>query len=118
MSQTRFQDKDETVGVVHNGAAYLTDIAVRQFTGDAPVLYLQIFNAASPTVGTTAPTTVFQIPAGRPNEITYLRARFETERGGHPFGTAITVAVTTTHDGSTGPDSGDEPEVVVHWQPQ
>ena len=118
MSQTRFQNKDETVGVVHNGAASLTDIVVRQFTTDAPVLYLQVFNHASPTVGTTAPTKVIQIPAGRANEIVYERVRLETEQGGYPFGTAITLAVTTGHDNGTGPTAGDEPEVVAHWQPQ
>lgn len=67
------------------------------FNNNTAVSYLQIFNTASGsvTLGTTAPVASFGIPPG---------GGFTKDiPSGWAFGTAITVAVTTTRSGSTGP---------------
>ncbi len=115
--QQRTQAQDATATVVRSGATLLKGVRVRQNTNDAPVLYVQIFNHASPNVGTTAPVHVLQVPAGSTKvECATLDARFESQFGGAYLATALSYAVTTTHDGSTNPDSGDEPVVIVDYE--
>lgn len=68
----------------------------------AAVLYLQVYNAtaASVTVGTTTPDLTFPIPTqGDTNGAGFTIAI----PNGIAFSTAITIACTTTFDGSSGP---------------
>lgn len=69
------------------------------YNANASVAYVQIFNVASGsvTLGTTAPTMSIGIPASG-------AANLELANG-LKFGTAITIAVTTTRAGSTAPGS-------------
>jgi hypothetical protein len=69
------------------------------YNANASVAYVQIFNlgTGSVTLGTTAPDLAFGIPASS-------GANVEISNG-IAFSTAITIAVTTTRTGSTGPGS-------------
>lgn len=64
------------------------------------VIYVQLFNVASAsvTLGTTAPTSVIVVPAGGWADSSYPVPI--------TFGTALTVAATTTASGSTAPSTG------------
>jgi hypothetical protein len=75
-----------------------------------------MFNHASPTVGTTAPVEVIQIPAGETGQIQSKKLQYAGSKGGYNYGTALSIAVTTTHDGSTGPASTDKPEVIIGFE--
>lgn len=115
--QSRTSAQNATATVARDGATVVKGIRLEQHTNDAPVLYLQVFNHASPTVGTTAPATVLQVPAGSTKvEFARLAAQFQGAFGGLHLATALSYAVTTTHDGLTAPDAGDEPVVVVDYE--
>jgi hypothetical protein len=107
-----------TVVGVRTGATLLRKIKIKATVLDSPVLYIQMWNTASGsvTIGTTAPTHVIQVPAG--NAITPLAEHtiiYAGPKGGMVFGTALSIACTTTHDGSTAPDAGDRPHVTVDY---
>lgn len=108
--------QDETETLVHTGRCNMRRIKVIQHTFDAPILYLQLFNSVDITLGTTAPTMVIPIPAGVVGQPNRLVLELETAFGGLHFATGLVLAVTTTHDGSTGPTSGDEPELIIDYQ--
>lgn len=69
------------------------------YNSNSSVAYVQIFNVASAsvTLGTTVPDLSFGIPATS-------AANLEMTNG-IAFGTAITIAITTTRTGSIGPSS-------------
>lgn len=69
------------------------------YNANASVVYVQVFNAASAsvTLGTTAPDLSLGIPATSAANVEFTN--------GIAFGTAITIAITTTRSGSTGPGS-------------
>lgn len=69
------------------------------FNSNTAAAYVQVFNLASAsiTLGTTAPTFSLGLPGGGGSNIC-------TDEG-IAFSTAITIAVTTTRTGSTGPAS-------------
>lgn len=114
---SRTPTANATAVVVRNGRTLLKSVLCEQRKVTAPVLYLQIFNTSAPTVGTTAPVIVLQIPAGNANvELTMLKAAFEGKFGGLDLGTGFSYAVTTTHDGLTAPTAGDEPLVEIHYE--
>ena len=66
---------------------------------NASVEYVQLFNTSSPTVGSTAPTQSYMIPAS-----SFLNLTFGNP--GLNFSTAISIAATTTYNGSTAPGTG------------
>ena len=117
MAQTRDNAANATGVTVRTGSTKVKAVRVEQRVAAAPRLYLQLYDAASPTVGTTAPTKVVPIPAG----VTDMQAAIYKEaltgtRGGLEFGTALSYAV-TTHDGLTAPTAGQEPVVIIDWEP-
>lgn len=67
---------------------------------NASVVYVQFFNAqaSAVTLGTTPPTLSLMIPASS-------AANVAAGAVGIQFGTAISIAITTTRSGSTGPGS-------------
>lgn len=69
------------------------------YNANTSAVYVQIFNVASGSVslGSTAPTFSLGIPASGGANVSFPQ--------GIAMGTAITVAVTTTRAGSTGPSS-------------
>jgi len=107
---------DETVVAITSVKNIVRSIKIRQHKTDAPVLYLQMFNNASPTLGVTKPNKVVEIPAGIPNQAAYVTEGINGNFGGKYFTTALAIAVATTPDGATAPDAGDEPEVVIDYQ--
>lgn len=70
------------------------------YNPNASAVYVQVFDAASGsvTLGSTSPSLVLAIPAGGAANIPPC--------DGLTFATAITIAVTTTETGSTGPATG------------
>jgi len=108
---------DESNVDIVTGNILLRSVKVLQKTVDAPVLYLQLFNAASPTVGTTAPTMVLPIPAGLAASFATATYKFSANLGGINFGTGLAIAVTTAHDTADAPDAGDEPDVTIEYHP-
>lgn len=69
------------------------------YNSNASAVYVQVFNvvSGSVTLGTTSPTFSLGIPASSGANVSF--------DSGIAMGTAITVAVTTTRSGSTGPGS-------------
>lgn len=115
--QSRTAAQDATYTAVRTGVTLVKGVRVEQHTTDAPKLYLQLFDAVAPTVGTTAPNDVIEIPAGSDNlDMARIAAQFQSSRGGKYYGTGLAYAVTTTHDGLTAPDAGDEPVVTVDYE--
>ena len=117
MSIFRDKDADETLVLVFTGENLLRDVKILQHTVDAPVLYLQIYDVVAPTVGTTAPNHVVRCPAGITGQVSVMKQTFHSSLGGIHHGTALSFAVTTTHDGNGAPDAGDEPEVILNYHP-
>lgn len=117
MSKTYDRDADNTAVVIRTGSTKLTAIKAVQRTFDAPVLYLQLFNTASITPGTTAPVKVIPIPAGAVQDAKAIKEAYSGTHGGIEFGTALGYCVTTAHDNGVAPDAGDEPELEIQWEP-
>ncbi len=116
MSQSRVAAQNATATVVRNGACTVERIRARQYAGAAPRLYLQLFNTNAPTVGTTAPEMVIPVPAGdTKKEATQRDVRISGN--GKNFSTGLSYAVTTVHDGAVAPTAGQEPEVIIDWEP-
>lgn len=115
---TRIQAADETPVVLGSGKQHLKKIHVFQRTFDAPALFVQLFNDATPDVGTDLPDVVLRVPPGKvDNQATYADYILGTDEGGLQYATALAVAVTTTASGGTGPTAGDEPEVLISHDP-
>jgi hypothetical protein len=118
MAKSRTAAQNATATAVRSGKTFVKNIRVGQRTTDAPRLFLQLFNNNAPTVGTTAPEIVVPVPAGNGNlDQQALDVQLWGKFGGAYFDTGLAYAVTTTHDGSTNPDAGDEPEVIVDYEP-
>jgi hypothetical protein len=118
MAKTYDRDADNTAVVIRTGSTKLTAVEVAQRVAAAPVLYLQLFNTASITPGTTAPFKVVNIPAGNVLlDANKIKEVYSGKHGGIEFGTALGYCVTTTHDGATAPTAGQEPEVSLQWEP-
>jgi len=105
-----------TAVLVRTGRTVVKNISVEQRAPTAPVLYMQIYNNAAPTVGTTVPNDVIEIPAGNANlDVSQLGVDYVGPWGGKNYGTALAFAVTTTNGGSTNPTAGQEPRVTIDY---
>lgn len=114
---SRTNAQNATATVVRNGRTILKSIKVEQRASAAPVLYLQIFNTNAPTVGTTAPVEVIQVPAGNANvDVNDKKVVYQAKFGGFDLSTGFSYAATTTHDGNTAPTAGQEPTVEIHYE--
>lgn len=116
MSHSRTAAQNATATVVRNGACIINRVRVRQYAGAAPRVYLQLFNTNAPTVGTTAPEMVIPVPAGNTQMAATVQDVNLTGKGNR-FSTGLAYAVTTVHDGAVAPTAGQEPEVIVDWEP-
>lgn len=118
MAQSRTNAAGASAVSVRAGATRLRGVRVEQRAPAAPALFLQVFNTNSPTVGTTAPVLVVPVPAGSGQLSTpTLRAIFKGTQGALFLSTGLAYAVTTTPTGSTGPTGGQEPTVIVDYEP-
>ena len=105
------------VNVQTANAVVIKKLRCRQFTKDAPKLFLQVHNKNAPTMGTDLPDIVIPIPAGiSAQDAMVTKATFYGPFGGAYLATAFSYAVTTTATGLTAPDAGDEPEVEIHYE--
>lgn len=82
---------------IRGGATTVYQICVDN-SANAAATYLQMFNNAAPTVGTTPPDCQFFVPATSKKTFTF-------DFTGLAFGTALSMACTTTAGGSTAPNS-------------
>ena len=105
-----------TAVAVRNGTTVINDVTVEQRAPAAPVLYLQVFNTNAPTVGTTLPRFVIEVPAGNVTlDNNPLRCDYDGPLGGAYMATGLAYAVTTTQTGNTNPTAGQEPRVVLNY---
>lgn len=89
---------DETPITVKSDEAFLGHLEVSNINADD--LFIQLFDTASPTVGTITPIQSLLIPQGN----TTVRGALDQVWGnGLHFTAALAYAVTTTPTGSTGP---------------
>lgn len=119
MPQTYDKDADNTPVVIRTGATRLKSVQVRQRSVVAPVLFLKLFDDATVTVATQAADFSIRVPAGRTQvDATTLKTIFAGKEGGLIFFTALTYAVSVLNTVSgTAPTAGDEPEVILQWEP-
>jgi hypothetical protein len=118
MPYTRDAAATNTAVVIRTGQTALLSVKVAQRAGAAAALFLQLFNTASITPGTTVPIAVVTIPAGSTiMDATVLKVAFSGTKGGAEFTTALGYCVTTTATGSTAPTAGQEPELIIRWEP-
>lgn len=92
-------DIDETVEKnVNDGAATLYAVVVDN-SANAAITYVKLYNVASPTVGTTVPDVILQVP------VSVSRTYFFKQ--GLVFSTALSFAAVTAGGtaGTTGPTS-------------
>lgn len=96
-------DGDSTVQTINSSSGFLILLEVQNMNlADA---WIQIFDASSPTVGTTTPDFSFHVPGG--DGIEYWGSKtIYFSFPGVVFETAIKYACTTTATGSTNPTTG------------
>lgn len=82
---------------IRAGATTLYQVKIDNTNNASPV-YLQCFDNAAPTVGTTAPNLLLPCPAS-------TSKMYVLDFTGYPFGTALSIACTTTPVGAVSPAS-------------
>lgn len=118
MPYTRDAAATNTAVVIRTGRTVLISVKVVQRAGAASALFLQLFNTATITPGTTVPVAIITVPAGSAiMDATVLKVTFNGTKGGGEFTTALGYCVTTTATGGTAPTAGQEPELIVRWEP-
>jgi hypothetical protein len=119
MPRTYDKDADNTVVVIRTGATRIKAVLVRQRTFDAPVLFLKLFDDATVTMNAQAADFSIRVPAGRAGvDAQTAKIIFAGNEGGLIFATALTYGVSKLNTVSdTTPDAGDEPEVIIDWEP-
>lgn len=118
MARSRTDAANATAVVVRNGRTHIKNIRVEQRASAAPRLFLQIFNTNAPTVGTTAPEMAIPVPAGQANmDAAVLDVPFGAKRGGLELSTGFSYAVTTTPTNAVAPTAGQEPTVIIDYEP-
>lgn len=106
---------DTTEEQVRTGRTLVQAIEVEVDPSSSAEVYVQLYNVANPTPGTTAPNAVIPIP---PVARDSKRKRKVVFAGGLAFDTALSFFTSTTHDGATAPTGADAPEyVAVYWLP-
>lgn len=83
---------------IRSGATTLYQVKIDN-SANSSIVYLQLFDNASPTVGTTAPNMVLPCPASTSK--TYVIDL----SNGYPFVTALSLACTTLPTGAVSPAS-------------
>lgn len=113
----QFTALSNTAQVIRTGKTLLRKLKIKVYNTSAPELYIQLWNNASPTVGTTAPNQVIKVPAGDAmNPLLERTVIFDGPKGGEEYATALAIACTTVHDGAVAPTAGQEPNVTVDYE--
>ena len=90
----------------------LKSVKIRVNPDSAVDSYVQLFNSADATPGTTAPNDVIYVPAA---SIAGRRLEYNVNFGGKFYNVGLTWIVTTTHDGATASTTGAPSLVDVHY---
>lgn len=77
--------------------------------------FIQFWDSASPTPGTTAPRMVLPVPFIGDVGGTKRRYKYVFP-GGLPFGTGLSYLPTTTHDGATAVTTEGPAAVEIHYE--
>ena len=118
MARTRTDAANATAVAVRNGRVHIKNIRMEQRAAAAPRLFLQIFNTNAPTVGTTAPEVAIPVPAGQSNmDMQTLDIIVGAKRGGLELSTGFAYAVTTTPTNAVAPTAGQEPTIIIDYEP-
>lgn len=101
----------DTVTGVTDSAASVYGIWIDSPTASTTDCKVQVFNTddTDVTLGVTAPFMVLHCEGGKGQGY-----RFHPGNDGQStFGTGVSIAATTDHDGSTAPNAADRPDVIV-----
>lgn len=79
--------------------------------------FLQLFDNAAPTLGTTTPNDVWEVtlPANAAGGIKQTQT-FVIPNGGKRYATALSVGCTTTYNGATGATTHAPLSVDLYWE--
>ena len=104
---------DDTEVSASATGARLKAVVFTAISGAAGEAFIQLWDVADPTPGTTAPRLVIAVPVftGVP------RRRKVIFPGGFPFATALTWFVSTTHDGATAATTTAPSSVDLYFEP-
>jgi hypothetical protein len=89
---------DATDLIVSTTPVYLNSVRIRVNPDSTSASYVQLFNSADATPGTTAPNDVIYVP---PGNVAGRALQYHVVYNGKYYGTGLTWSVTTTHDGAT-----------------
>ena len=92
----------------------LTTVRVRQNPDSATAAYIQLFDSADATPGSTAPNDVIYLPAPAS---TGRQPEFNFDMNGKVYATGLTWGVFTTATGGTASTTGAPILVEVHYAP-
>lgn len=92
--------------------------AIGVLRADAPGAdtFVKIYDNAAPTIGTTVPEIEFRVPQAAQIGIGKGMIKIPLPGGGIRCGTAISVACTTTFNGSTGATTTAPQAVDIFWE--
>ena len=105
-------DLDQTEEDITTGATTIYGMYVWNAT--AAPLWLQMFNTNTVTVGTTAPTNNFPIPANADSDVAGVVTPIPVN--GAAYSTALTVAITTGSGTDAGAPGANDAGIVVFYQ--
>jgi hypothetical protein len=105
---------DNTDIIASSTAVRLKSVRVRQDPDSATAAYIQLFNSADATPGSTTPNDVVYLPAPAS---TGRRAEFNFNMQGKYYATGLTWGVFTTATGGTASTTGAPLLVEVHYAP-
>lgn len=121
MAVSNTQALADTVINIRSGRTRVKKIEILTKPASAVITYVQVFNQTSVTLGTTAPSDVFQVTPEASHTILGNALRGQRKQSyifsGKYYGTGLQVAATTTHDGLTAPAAADQPQVRVVYEP-
>lgn len=80
--------------------------------------FLQLFDAAAPTLGTTTPNDVLEVPLPANAALGIKQTHVVVfPGGGKRFATALSVGCTTTYNGATGATTHAPLSIDIYWEP-
>lgn len=92
----------------------LKSVKIRPNPDSTAASYVQLFNSADATPGTTAPNDVIYVPG---SDIAGRRVEYNVNFGGKYYATGLTWFVSTTATGATAATTAAPSLVEVHYTP-
>lgn len=103
---------DTTDIIANAGACRLNSVEVRVNQDASAASYIQLFDSANATPGSTAPNIVLYVPSPTTAGLT---PSYHFDLGGVVMATGLTWFVSTTHDGATAATTHAPLLVDVHY---